>query len=265
MTNVYVYYFFLCILFFFEFHSMLPLSFKNVSSWVFNYKEESFYQEYLLDHKSCLIIKQTVGTITVKTWEEPKIVIEARKAAKDKDLSKCYVTTTQGEHTIAVHTNCTEQISHSVDYVIIMPQNTDLVIEAQQSDIVIKGVNGSINIVTDEGSIDIRNTQNALYAKNNKGPIDISIKKLPDTSMISLQAYGAITVFLPLSINATLQAKAPHGIIESEHEVTIKSFKAKLNNQTWDNCKREVFGTLGNGGPKIKLHAQSGNIKLMDY
>lgn len=240
-------------------------SLKSLSSWAFNYKEESLYQEYQLHNKACVSIKQTIGSISIKTWQEPKIVIEALKSAKEKELSKCFIEIATTEQTIVVQTKCTESASCTVDYAIIMPRDAHLVIEAGQSDIVVKGVEGSINIVIEEGSIDIRQANNGIYAKNNRGSIFVSAKYVPDSNMISLESHGPITLSIPLSINALLQAKAPNGLVESEHPVTIRSFKAKLSAQMWDNCKHEVFGTLGIGGPKIKLHAHTGNIKLIDY
>lgn len=262
LKNCFLFFTVFCLSFIAE---LLPLSLKNVSSWVFNHKEECFYQEYPLEHTGTVVVKQISGAITIKTWSQPKIVIEAIKIAREKDIQKCAIETTATEQHVLIQTHCNESVAGTVDYVIMMPQKANLIIEAEQSDIIVKSPKGAINIVLESGTIDIRHAHNTIYAKNDHGPITISSKMLVDPHMISLEAQGSIILSIPLTINASLQAKAPQGTVESEHFVMIKSFKAKLNQQTWDQCRREVFGTLGTGGPKIKLHTHSGNIKLIEY
>ncbi len=241
------------------------LSLKQVSSWVFNHKEETFYQEHSLENTATVVIKQTTGSITIKTWLQPKLVIEATKIGKEKDINKFMVETTLTPDHALIQTHYKEVVSGNIDYVIMMPQQATLIIEAENSDIVVKQLEGSINIVLQAGLIDIRHANNTVYAKNEHGPITLSSKRLVEPHFISLEAGNSIMLSIPLTIHANLQAKAPQGTVESEHLVTIKPFKAKLNQHTWNQCKKEVSGTLGDGGPKIKLYARSGSIKLIEY
>jgi DUF4097 and DUF4098 domain-containing protein YvlB len=191
----------------------------------------------------------------------------------------------------------------SIDYVLLVPQNVRLELVSDNGNIVVKEVNGQIVARTcNNGNIEIENAQNSIYAQvekngsifinqanNNvkafahqgniiihnakkgiiaqtdKGRLDIECLKLPSTSKVSLNTRsGNITLRIPETTNAELQAHTDKGTLTCAHYLTVKPMTTQLNPNAWTRFKREVEGVLGSGEATITVHSTNGHIKIVD-
>jgi len=191
----------------------------------------------------------------------------------------------------------------SVDYELLVPQNVRLELVSDNGTIKVKEMNGQIVAKTcNSGNIEIDNAQNAVFAQiekngsiiinqaqnnvkafahhgnitihnakkgiiaqTNKGTVDVECLQVPTTSKVTLNSRsGNITLRLPESTNAELQAHTEKGTVTCAHYVTVKPLTTQLNSNAWTRFKKEVEGTLGSGEASITVHTGNGNIKILD-
>lgn len=191
----------------------------------------------------------------------------------------------------------------SIRYELVVPPNTRLELVSESGNIIIKEVNGHIvaktckngnieinnaqssihaqverngSIVINRadhnvkafahhGDITIHNAQKGVIAQADKGKLDIECLKVPTTGKLSLNTRsGNITLRIPESTSAELQAHTEKGTLTCAHYVTVKPMTTQLNSNAWTRFRREVEGTLGTGEASINVHTHNGNIKILD-
>lgn len=196
-----------------------------------------------------------------------------------------------------------KEMTGTVDYHFIIPAQVTLHLTTESGDIAVNDVNGPVIATTTNGNIEVNNTTNtitasaqesgaitiahargniqattnkgditiddatqSIIANTNKGNIITACNQVQSTCKIALNAQtsGTITLSLPQSVNATLQAKTAHGRLTSDHYITIKPFTTKLNRNTHKEFEKQVNGIIGTGEADIRLTSNSGNIKIVE-
>lgn len=205
---------------------------------------------------------------------------------------------------IKIETVCAEKNKKaSIDYVLVVPQNIRLELVSENGNITVREVNSHIVARTcNTGNIEIDSAQNSIYAQTEKtgsivinqansnvkafaqngnitihnakkgiiaqadrGKLDIECLQVPTTSKVSLNTRsGNITLRLPETTNAELQAHTEKGTLTCAHYVTVKPLTTQLNPDAWSRFKQEVEATLGSGEANITVHTTRGNIKILD-
>lgn len=259
-------------------------------------------KELTIPKNGTILLKNTAGDISIKEWNQPTVQLKATKQAfKEEFLSQTSINSQLQEKTLTITTNHTSPDSTTlVQYELIVPQNTKVNVTTGQGSIKIDKLNAPIKAITQEGSITITNTkaavdalaengaitiknvlgnvraetttgniiiqgsQHTVVAKTKSGTITTECATVPSLDTVLLNAQsGNINLALPHQTNADLQARTAKGTLTCEHYVTIKPQTVQLNQKTWSRLKKEVAGTLGTGEATIKLHADAGNIKIM--
>ncbi len=231
------------------------------------YNQEIITKEYAIQPECTVEITNQEGGITLKTWSQRKILIEAVKKGSPEQLQHTTVGIKVTDHTITITTRCTgsEQPAH-VDYTIMLPEQASATIKTDKGPIKIKHMLGSIDAFSQNGSIEICDAVQTVVAKTHKGSIKVKQKSFSQPYALFLEALqGSIDLFLPIDSNADLQAQTLSGSVTSELPVTLHACTVKLNKDTWDRLKREVHGTLGTGGAPITIEVNRGNIVVHAY
>jgi hypothetical protein len=213
------------------------------------------------------------GTLTVKPWNQNKIIIEAEKigtAQELKDTSiaiKAPVAQAKPSHLTITTRGIPEQKAATVNYTLMVPEHTALLVRSSSQGIVkIKQLDGSLDISLAEGDIDIANATTSVSAKTGKGTIKLKQKKLGERESIFLEnGQGDVYIYLPRETQATVHARTLNGTVTSAHAITLQPQTVRLNKETWERIKKEVDGTLGTGGAPITLEATKGNISIEEY
>jgi DUF4097 and DUF4098 domain-containing protein YvlB len=260
----------------------------HISAFSFNPKKlidnlwQKTEQEYLhkdmpLTDLSTVEMNTCEGKILVKTWTQPKIVIEAEKIGTAAQLKgttigiKKQLLEAKTTHiTITTHT-IPDQQAALVNYTIMVPEHCSLIIRcADKGQIKVKSLYGTLDVSLGEGDIDIADTTKSVSAKTGKGTIKLKQKKFSDADSVFLEnGRGNIALYLPRETKARLHARTLAGTVSSEHPVT-QTYTAKWNKDTWARIKKEVDGTLGTEidtaakGP-ITLEATKGDISIEEY
>ncbi len=241
----------------------------NVNSLWRRAEQEHITKEYQIDTGSAIVITNTDGSITIKPWDQQKIMIEATKKGSAEELKATTLSCKSFGSDATITTRVAQdQKSAAVDYTIMVPEETKIRIVQTKGPVKIKGVRGNLDVSVQDGEIDIIDATNIVTAKTGKGDIKIQQKKFgPKESLFVETLKGTITLHLPRETQAQLHAKTGAGSITSDHPVTLAPITVKLNKDGWDRLKKDVEGTLGGGkgGAPITLETSKGNILIKEY
>ncbi len=235
-------------------------SFKSFNNWLFGYSQETVYHECdFKPNRTLEIENNTQGSITIKTWARHKIVLNAIIKSKEKKITDPLIITVT-DSTAIIKTKESLPPSTTIDYELMIPEQTNLVIRAHGT-VKVKAVDGTLNIQA-QGPIDIRSAANSINA-HTQHSCSISMHTVPLASRIYIESWGPVDLIMPTITNAQLYAKTENGSISSEHYFTFRPFSTKLNQNTWNQMRKEINGCIGNGGAHIEIHCKKGTIKLL--
>lgn len=242
------------------------VSFKEIVSYVTPKKQEEILtKQYRLGKKSSVYAKTTRGSIAIKTWCQEKIVVELVKHGSEKDLESLALTTSFTKEEVRLNALQKPKCKGTVNFNIIVPRHATLILHTAHGSIHVCQPHGALDASTGKGPITVLETTNVVNARTDRGNILVHYKKFqePTTATIGTN-NGNITLALPITTHASLNARTLHGKLTSTLYVTPNPLHTKLNQQYWDRVRRECSGNIGNGGPLIKLTVTSGNITITD-
>lgn len=246
----------ICICFFQPLDSF-DFSFKKITAWFSGTKEETFFQEFPIAYNATVLLENSNGNINVKSWSLPKIAIEAIKSGPPKELSKISIETIPLNNQLSIRT-VLQSKNNYVHYKLIVPTQLNLILKTENGSIKIKKSSGIIQATTSNGSIDIQEASNSIYALAS-GPITVGFSSIPLQSTISLKSLkSTVALNLPNNTHATVKAQTMFNTIISHHFITLKPITTTFNKQTWEHFKRQLQGTIGNGGAAISIAAYNG-------
>lgn len=241
--------------------------FDNVRS-LWDTNKEVISKEQILTPNSTFRIENTKGNISIKTWKQNKLVVEAvKKGSPEATVATDIVTkyTENGASVKTVHSD--SQNKCTVDYTILIPHTAHITLaHTDQGNINIKNTEQPVKVQTYKGSIICQNVTNSVHANTRYGNIKIHAKKLDKThKVLAVSGRGNIKLELPPKTPATLYAKAQRGKVSSDHPVTLAQRPMQISKKTMANLRRDVQGRIGSSeGVMIKLHTSSGNVNLIE-
>jgi DUF4097 and DUF4098 domain-containing protein YvlB len=240
-----------------------------ISRFVSPREHDSLTKECPLEPQSTIDITAITGTILIKSWNQPKALIEATKTGTTQALSNTTIYTKQQGKLLSISTRTKEPNNiASIDYQLLVPENTHIKIRSSgTTGVKIRHISGTITISLAAGPIDIQDSSQAVLAKTNNGPIKLKQKAFDDQNSIFLEtAQGPITLAIGRQTHAQLTARTQRGTITcNKHVVTLDSRTMPLNYQAWQAFQRDIQGKLGQGGAPITLETAKGTIFIDDY
>jgi DUF4097 and DUF4098 domain-containing protein YvlB len=120
--------------------------------------------------------------------------------------------------------------------------------------------NGSVNLHSVKGPVTARTTNGhveadgaigSFNASTTNGHIEVSAQTLAGSGIDASTTNGSITVRLPSAANAELRASNSHGKLNTDFS---------LRSETHDRHRLE--GTIGSGGPYVRLRTTNGSINV---
>lgn len=239
----------------------------NVRS-LWDTNKEVVSKEQILTPNSTFRIENTKGNITIKTWKQNKLVVEAVKKGSPEAIAATDIETKYTEHGATVKTvHADSQNKCAVDYTILIPHTANITLaHTDQGNISIKNTDKPAKVQTYKGSIDCLNVTNSVHANTRYGNIRIHAKKLDKQhKVLAVSGRGNIKLELPPKTPVTLYAKAQKGKVTSDHPVTLAQRPMQITQKTMASLRRDIQGKIGTvEGVTIKLHTSSGNVKLVE-
>jgi hypothetical protein len=120
-------------------------------------------------------------------------------------------------------------------------------------DIQVDGANGPVSASTGTGRVSVITSRGAVTASTGTGDVDVRVRGGPiDGDMRFISGSGSIRITLPATFNGRIDATSGSGTLRSEFEISVVG---RLNAQ-------HVRGTIGRGGPLIRMSTGAGTIEL---
>jgi len=120
-------------------------------------------------------------------------------------------------------------------------------------DVKVAGANGPVNVSTGNGRVFVRTARGGVGASTGNGDVDVSIGALPvEADMKFSTGSGSIRIALPSEFNGRIDATTGNGSLRSDFDIAVVG---RLD-------AHHVRGTIGSGGPLLRLVTGNGVIEL---
>ena len=200
------------------------------------------------------------GGAAVKGWLRSEVLVRARveaagetEAAAALMASQVSISSSAGE----VHATGPESADNSwwsVSYEIFVPQNTDLSLKTYNGGMTISDVRGQIHFDVHNGGVHLKRVAGDVSGATVNGGIQVELAgAMWDGRQLEVSTRnGGVTVSMPSSYSAHVEAETHSGGIQSDFPVTIEG-----------NLRpRHLDFNVGSGGPLIHVSTENGGVKL---
>jgi hypothetical protein len=196
-----------------------------------------------------LVLTSNAGSVTVNRGSDNRIIVQAKKFASfGGNLNNIQINYSQSGNTLTVATNSSGTFNFfnatSVDFVITVPNTTDLQLNTNAGSIDVNGVNGKMSLVSNAGTIGATQsslTGNSMFKTNagsinfngsigstgtydfetNAGSIDMTLTGNPSFNLNANTDVGSITTSFPVTVNRNSAGATANGVVGASPQATL--------------------------------------------
>ncbi|HEY7334816.1 MAG TPA: DUF4097 family beta strand repeat-containing protein [Bryobacteraceae bacterium] len=238
-----------------------------------NRAQEDFHYSYPLVAGGKIEVDNFNGSIDISGWDQNTVEIGGTKYAGDASRLKdvqIEVTHTADSVTIRTTRPPGHWGSSGVRYSIRIPRHSELArisssngaIHADSIDGPARlhtsngairgyGITGMLDLQTSNGAIDLTDLSSPTTAHTSNGSVSLSFDQIREVHAST--SNGRITLRLPGTPDASINARTSNGSIHSEFDVTTHGLISK----------HRLEGTVGAGGPVLDLSTSNGSIQVL--
>jgi len=140
----------------------------------------------------------------------------------------------------------------AVRFTVQLPRNVPVDVSTVNGGLEIDGVSAPVGAATVNGRIAVNTSTGPVNATTVNGSIEANMQALTTGDVKLTTVNGSVSAGLPLKINANIDAETVNGRVQTDLPVKIVG---KIS-------PRHLRGTIGNGGPALKLVTVNGSITL---
>jgi len=234
---------------------------------------EKFDKTYETRPGSALSLTNVNGRITIKAWDQPRIQVHAEKYVDgfDSDVAKramaaLQIDVKQTGTGLAIETRQPKSgdggglfdwltgnhVNAGVTYELTIPRSMNLAVENTNGSIHVAEVGGKLDVGTTNGRIEVTRCSGSVNAETTNGAIRVELVQVtPGAAMRFETTNGGITLSVPSTIAASVDAGTTNGSVSSDVPITTNSYG-----------KHSLRGTMNGGGPSIRLNTTNGSIRI---
>ena len=234
--------------------------------------QETYDKTFPVQPGALFVLGNTNGHINVKAWDQPQIQVHAVKKVDGssdvakKAMAELKIVPTASADGLKIDTIYPKEhgggffdwlagqnVSMSVEYEVTVPRSMNLDLGTTNGAIEVDGVKGSHHVSTTNGHIDLSRCGGNVEADTTNGGIKVELTEVTPGKPISLETTnGRITIALPKSIAAHVDAETTNGSVNSDLPVTTTEMR-----------NHRLRGTINGGGPaELKLRTTTGSISI---
>jgi hypothetical protein len=205
------------------------------------------------------------GGVSIRGWDRPDVHVRARVVVyADSDAearqiaSEVKLVTTGGR--IRVDGPSRERgwwrdRGWSVSFELQVPRSSELTVGATNGGVSVRDVRGRMDLRTVNGGLSLEDVSGDIRGETTNGGVDIRMTgdKWEGPALEVRTVNGGIHLALPSNLSAELDARAVNGGINVDFPITVSGL---ISN------RRELRGTIGSGGPRIRATATNGGITI---
>ncbi|GAB7095649.1 hypothetical protein JCM30237_28030 [Halolamina litorea] len=142
-------------------------------------------------------------------------------------------------------------IGASVGDVRIEGVTGDLHVDSSVGDVTVEGVDGAVSAQASTGDVTVRGASVVGDVRADVGDLDLDVSGIDGDTRVETST-GDIEVAIASGLDAELLAEASVG------DVTVEGLTLENSTQT----ERSASGTLGDGGPTLRVETSTGDVTL---
>jgi DUF4097 and DUF4098 domain-containing protein YvlB len=200
------------------------------------------------------------GAVSIKGAMRSDVLVRARVEARANTEASAAIIASQvsidgsGGQVRASGPQTAENSSWDVSYEIFVPQATDLTMKTNNGAITISDVRGNIHFQVNNGAVHLKRVAGDVGGTTSNGAIQADLAGGGwEGRQLEIGTHnGAVTVTLPASYSAHVQAETGNGRIQSDFPVTISG----------DLHPQKLDFNIGAGGPLLHITTGNGAIRL---
>lgn len=201
------------------------------------------------------------GGVEVLGWDKDSVEIHARIQVQEysdsdaKALAGRVRITTHGNDTQADGPASHRGSSWSVSFVVLVPRQSDLTLEAENGPIAVHDVNGTLRLDTENGPLTLTGVAGDVHARSQNGPVEVVLDgvRWSGTGLDAASENGPVSLGVPTGYNANLQFGTVNGPMSIGFPVSV-TLDGRLS--------KRITTTLGAGGPTIRVMSTNGPFTL---
>jgi DUF4097 and DUF4098 domain-containing protein YvlB len=203
-------------------------------------------------------LENTNGRITISTWDEPRVRIEAEKAAGSRHALRDLEVVVKGEgDEVAVETRQPRirwlGSSGRVEYRVTVPRKAHLSVRSVNGRVEIDGVEGPVKASTVNGSVELTELAGEVDASTVNGSVTARLTHLDPESRNEIDTTnGTVRLTLPRDADADLEARTVNGRIHCDFDLESEA----------RSSRRRLEGRIGRGGARFELHTVNGSVHV---
>ena len=233
--------------------------------------EETFDRTFDARPGTTFTLENTNGHITVRSWDQARVRVHAEKRVESRDADvakKAFAAlkiepsvTSDGVHITTHYPRHDEgvfdwlagtNVSMSVSYEVTVPRNMNVDLDNTNGGIDVSDIRGSMHVSNTNGHIELVRCAGDVDAETTNGHVRAELSEVTPGKGIRLETTnGRITIALPRTISARVDASTTNGRINSDLPVTTTRIE-----------KTSLRGSINGGGPELRLRTTNGSIDI---
>ena len=150
----------------------------------------------------------------------------------------------------------------AVEYDVRVPRRTDLDLTALNGGIQVEGVSGDVEAQTVNGALGLDGVDGRVRARTVNGSVAVNVARWSGDGMDVSTTNGSITMDLPPSLSATVDARTSVGPIRIDGLPLSDEGCTSRGGASVGCVGGRVRGDLGSGGPTLRASTTHGAIRL---
>lgn len=229
---------------------------------------QEVHETYAFKPTGAIRIDNINGRIHLTGWNRSEIQLDAiKKGRSQEDLDRVILEIDARPDRLVIRTEHLEEktgwlslgrpknVSASVDYILMVPHSARLEhVATVNGSLVIENVLGAVNASSVNGGITAKSLANPSRFSTVNGSIEAQYDRFETSGPSTLATVnGTIVLRVPEQIDAYVFANTVNGSINTDLPLVVKKSLAGGKN---------LRGTLGAGGARIKVNTVNGGIKI---
>jgi DUF4097 and DUF4098 domain-containing protein YvlB len=200
------------------------------------------------------------GTVTIETWDQESVLIEADKAANSEKALDAIEIEIDGENDwVEVKTRHPRSRSFfgsggKVDYHIKLPVLASVQVETVNGRLDVDGIQGQVRASTVNGSVAISDVSGEMEGSTVNGSIEAHYSVVdPDGRLRFSTTNGSVTLYLPSDASGEFEASTVNGRIKTDFPFDV----------TGKIGRRRLQGRLGDGKGTFDISTVNGSVSIL--
>lgn len=141
----------------------------------------------------------------------------------------------------------------SASYVVMVPRNFDLSLDAYNGSLGVNGVSGRLELSTHNGSVTLTDVGGDVRARTQNGSLNVQLAgtSWSGTGLDAVTQNGSVRLAVPSSYAATLETGTVNGRINTDIPITVQG-----------RISRQLSVPLNGGGKTIRAMTTNGSVNI---